>query len=102
MKDNATHFELSGQVQGRNRANALSVENHSTHVHTVPLSEQVPSGLNVGINVRFAGPTSTLAVPGVVVAEDVAVQKTSQANVEARHLPEVDSVAVREKNRPAW
>lgn len=63
-----------------------------------PCSESVPGSINVCIQVflrRFAGAD---AVTGVVVREDVTVDASSQPDVEAAHLAQVNSVPMGEKH----
>ena len=51
----------------------LSVEDDVFGADAVLCAEEVPRGLDVGVEVLLGGAAGGGAVPGVVVAEDVAV-----------------------------
>lgn len=66
--------------------------------HHIPRAQGVPGGVYVCIQILLRGLAGADAIARVVVGEDVAVDASAKADVEAAHLAEVDSVAVGEKH----
>lgn len=59
----------------------------------------MPSSINISIQILLGGFASGDAVPGVIVAEYVAIDPRAKAQIEAGHLAQVDGIAVGEENR---
>ena len=57
----------------------------------------MPSSIYVCIEILLCGLAGADAVTRVVVGEDVAVDASAEADVEATHLAEVDRIAVGEE-----
>ena len=66
--------------------------------HNIPRAQGVPGGVYVCVQVLLGGLASADAVAWVVVGEDVAVDASPEADVEAAHLAEVDRVPVGEEH----
>lgn len=59
----------------------------------------MPGRVNVCVEVLLRGLASADAVARVIVGEDVAVDASAEADVEAAHLPEVHCVSMGEQYR---
>lgn len=64
----------------------------------VPCTQSMPGSVYVRVEVFLGGLACADSISRVVVGEDVAVDSSAEADVEAAHLAEVDSVAMGEEN----
>lgn len=97
MKDYGPHLVSGRQVDGGHGADALAVQYDVLGADAVGGPQRLPSGVNVRVQVPLAGLAVADAVPGIVVAEYVAVDPHAQSLVEAAHLAQVDGVSVRKQ-----
>lgn len=78
---------------------SVPASSSDTHTHyTLPCAQSVPGGVNVRIEVLLSGLASADAVARVIIGEDVAVDASAEADVEAAHLAEVHCISVGEQN----
>lgn len=68
------------------------------HHPSLPCAQSVPGRVNVRIEVLLCGLASADAVARVIIGEDVAVDASAEADVEAAHLAEVHCISMREQN----
>lgn len=59
----------------------------------------MPGRVDVCVEVLLRGLASADAVARVIIGEDVAVDASAEADVEAAHLPEVHCISMGEQNR---
>ena len=94
MEDDGPDLVPAGEVHSWDGADALTVENDVLRGDAEPGAQGVPGGLDVSVQILLGGFPLGHAVAAVVVAEDVAVDPGTEAEVEGAHLPEVHGIAV--------
>lgn len=101
MQDDRADLVSRREVDRGHGADALPVEYNVLRTDAVSGSQRVPRGVDVRVEVLLGRLAARDPVTRVIVAEYVAVDPRAEPEVEARHLAEVDGVAVGEEDREA-
>lgn len=101
VQDDRADLVARGEVDRGHGADALAVEDDVLRADAVARAERVPRGVDVRVEVLLGRLAARDPVSRVIVAEYVAVDARAEPEVEARHLAEVDRVAVGEEDGEA-
>lgn len=94
MQDDRADLVSRSEVDCGHSADALAVEYYVLRTDAVTCTQRVPRGVDIGVEILLGRLATRHPVAGVIVAEYIAVYARAQPEVEARHLAEIDGVAV--------
>lgn len=94
MQHDRADLVSCSEIDCGHRADALPIEYYVLRTDAVTRTQRVPRGIDVRVEILLGRLATRYSVARVVVAEYVAVYSGAQPQVEARHLAEVDGVAV--------
>lgn len=101
MQDDRADLVSRREVDRGHGTDALSVQNNVLRTDAVAGAQRVPRGVDIRVEVLLRRLAARDPVTRIVVTEYVAVYPRAEPEVEARHLAEVDGVAVGEEDGEA-